>query len=201
VSIDEIFDSFQEIDVDASGKVSKRELERHLAGGDIQHTFVVVFKTADTGVTWVDGANDSVVIGTIEPGSPAFDDDDVVVGLALASVNGALLPPGGAHTLKKAWRALLSEAHITLEFYEPFIIAHDFAYTFDLEIDTSRKKHAHKKSPASGPEATLHVRWSSLWSKLNAWINLSSPRFGQVSESSSQKRQLVVVTVRISDIF
>ena len=82
-------------------------------------------------------------------------------------------------------------------FYEPFIIAHDFAYTFDLEIDTSRKKHAHKKSPASGPEATLHGRWSSLWSKLNAWINLSSPRFGQISESSSQKRQLIVVTVRI----
>ena len=81
--------------------------------------------------------------------------------------------------------------------YEPFIIAHDFAYTFDLEMDTSRKKHAHKKSPASGPEATLHGRWSSLWSKLNAWINLSSPRFGQISESSSQKRQLIVVTVRI----
>ena len=82
-------------------------------------------------------------------------------------------------------------------FYEPFIIAHDFAYTFDLEMDTSRKKHAHKKSPASGPEATLHGRWSSLWSKLNAWINLSSLRFGQISESSSQKRQLIVVTVRI----
>ena len=56
------------------------------------------------------------MIGTIEPGSPAFDDDDVVVGLALASVNGALLPPGGAHTLRKAWRALLPEAHITLDF-------------------------------------------------------------------------------------
>jgi Ca2+-binding EF-hand superfamily protein len=54
VSIDEIFDSFQEIDVDASGKVSKRELERYLAGGDIQHTFVVVFKTADIGCDWHD---------------------------------------------------------------------------------------------------------------------------------------------------
>ena len=34
-------------------QVSKRELERYLAGGDIQHTFVVVFKTADIGITWV----------------------------------------------------------------------------------------------------------------------------------------------------
>lgn len=82
-------------------------------------------------------------------------------------------------------------------FYEPFIIAHDFAYTFDLEIDTSRKKHGHKGSPAVGPEATLQVRWSSLWSKVMAWINVSTPRFGQISESSSLKRELVVVTVRI----
>mmetsp|Transcript_17077 Transcript_17077/g.50097 ORF Transcript_17077/g.50097 Transcript_17077/m.50097 type:complete len:124 (+) Transcript_17077:2001-2372(+) len=65
VSIDEIFDSFQEIDVDASGKVSKRELERYLAGGDIQHTFVVVFKTADIGITWVDGANGSVLFSAL----------------------------------------------------------------------------------------------------------------------------------------
>lgn len=82
-------------------------------------------------------------------------------------------------------------------FYEPFIIAHDFAYTFDLEIDTSRKKHGHKGSPAVGPEGTLQVRWSSLWSKVMAWINVSTPRFGQISESSSLKRELVVVTVRI----
>ena len=80
-------------------------------------------------------------------------------------------------------------------------ILKQLAITMQQRAAPSRKKHAHKKSPASGPEATLHVRWSSLWSKLNAWINLSSPRFGQVSESSSQKRQLVVVTVRISDIF
>ena len=43
-------------------QVSKRELERYLAGGDIQHTFVVVFKTADIGITWVDGANGSVLL-------------------------------------------------------------------------------------------------------------------------------------------
>lgn len=83
-------------------------------------------------------------------------------------------------------------------FYEPFIIAHDFAYTFDLEIDTSRKKHGHKGSPAVGPEATLQVRWSSLWSKVMAWINVSTPRFGQISESSSLKRELVVVTAKLN---
>ena len=61
VSIDEVFDHFQELDVDASGKVSKRELERYLAGDDIRHTFIVVFDTADAGITWDDGANSSVV--------------------------------------------------------------------------------------------------------------------------------------------
>jgi len=60
VSIDEVFDHFQQLDVDASGKVSKRELERFLAGDDIQHTFIVFFETADTGITWEDGGNGSV---------------------------------------------------------------------------------------------------------------------------------------------
>ena len=55
------------------------------------------------------------MIATIEPGSPASDDSDVIVGLAIASVNGAALPPGGAHVLKKAWRALLAEPRIALE--------------------------------------------------------------------------------------
>jgi len=60
ISIDEVFDHFQQIDVDASGKVSKRELERFLAGDDVQHTFLVVFETADTGISWNDGSNGSV---------------------------------------------------------------------------------------------------------------------------------------------
>ena len=46
-------------------QVSKRELERYLAGGDIQHTFVVVFKTADIGITWVGGANGSVLFSAL----------------------------------------------------------------------------------------------------------------------------------------
>ena len=57
-----------------------------------------------------------MVISAIEPGSPASDNSDVVVGLALASVNGAALPEGGAHILKRAWQALLLEPRILLEF-------------------------------------------------------------------------------------
>ncbi len=56
------------------------------------------------------------MISAIEPGSPASDNADVVIGLALESVNGAVLPEGGAYTLKKAWRALLMEPKILLEF-------------------------------------------------------------------------------------
>lgn len=56
-----------------------------------------------------------VVIAAIEPGSPASDDADVIVGLALATVNGAALLSGGARMLKKAWRALLAEPCISLE--------------------------------------------------------------------------------------
>lgn len=57
-----------------------------------------------------------VVISAVEPGSPASDNADIVVGLRLASVNGAALPDGGSHVLKKAWRGLLREPRITLEY-------------------------------------------------------------------------------------
>jgi len=56
-----------------------------------------------------------VVISMIEPGSPASDNGDIVVGLAIASVNGSALPPGGANMLRKVWRTLLAESHIALE--------------------------------------------------------------------------------------
>lgn len=207
VSIDEVFDSFQSIDVDASGKVSKRELERYLAGSDIRHTFIVVFETADTGITWDDGVNESVVIATIEPGSPASDNVDVVVGLAIASVNGSAIPMGGANMLRKAWRSLLAERHIAMEcglktedsteiicvsrFYEPFIIVHDFAHTLDLEINTSRKKHLQKGMSTQRINPRLESRWSKFLSKFH-----EGPSRNQRLESSSMTRQLQVVTVR-----
>lgn len=56
------------------------------------------------------------MISAVEPGSPASDNADIVVGLCLASVNGAILPDGGSHALKKAWRALLKEPRIALEY-------------------------------------------------------------------------------------
>mmetsp|Transcript_34473 Transcript_34473/g.106553 ORF Transcript_34473/g.106553 Transcript_34473/m.106553 type:complete len:137 (+) Transcript_34473:184-594(+) len=131
-SIDEVFDHFQLLDVDASGKVSKRELERFLAGNDILHTFIAIFDTPDTGISWDDGTNGDatercrskstsvlaetqVVISVIEPGSPAAENADILVGLALASVNGATLPEGGAQILKKVWRGLLKQRQIILE--------------------------------------------------------------------------------------
>ena len=55
------------------------------------------------------------MIAAIEPGSPASDNPDVVVGLAIASVNGSALPPGGAHVFKKAWRAVLGEPRLAVE--------------------------------------------------------------------------------------
>ena len=57
-----------------------------------------------------------IIVTAIEPGSPAAENEDIVVGLALASVNGAALPDGGVQMLKKAWRALLvSRQQIALE--------------------------------------------------------------------------------------
>ena len=55
------------------------------------------------------------MIAAIEPGSPASDNADVIVGLAVATVNGAALPSGGARVLKKAWRALLALPRISVE--------------------------------------------------------------------------------------
>jgi len=191
VSIDEVFDSFQEIDVDASGKVSKRELERYLAGSDIQHTFIVIFGTVDTGITWGDGADGSVVISMIEPGSPASDNGDIVVGLAIASVNGSALPPGGANMLRKVWRTLLAESHIALEFYEPFIIVHDFAHTLDLEVDTSRKKQVQKGRSTNGTSSKPPKHWSKFLSKLHQGSST------QRLDSSFTSRQLQVVTASL----
>lgn len=197
VSIDEVFDHFQELDVDASGKVSKRELERYLAGDDIQHTFIVVFDTADAGITWDDGANLSVVIAAIEPGSPASDNPDVVVGLAIASVNGSALPPGGAHMFKKAWRAVQGEPQLSVEFYEPYIIVHDFAYTLDLEIDTSRKKN-NKLTKTAASTSILRERWSHFWFGLHAWINTAISS-GEHIESHHRRQQLLIVTAKIGN--
>ena len=131
VSIDEVFDHFQLLDVDASGKVSKRELERFLAGSDVLHTFIATFDTTDVGISWDDGTKGcvspgvclckiqtfliKVVVASIEPGSPADENSDILIGLALASVNGAQLPEGGAQMLRKVWRGICEQRQITLE--------------------------------------------------------------------------------------
>jgi len=172
-------------------QVSKRELERYLAGSDIQHTFIVIFGTVDTGITWGDGADGSVVISMIEPGSPASDNGDIVVGLAIASVNGSALPPGGANMLRKVWRTLLAESHIALEFYEPFIIVHDFAHTLDLEVDTSRKKQVQKGRSTNGTSSKPPKHWSKFLSKLHQGSST------QRLDSSFTSRQLQVVTASL----
>lgn len=199
VSIDEVFDHFQLLDVDASGKVSKRELERFLAGSDILHTFVATFDTTDTGISWDDGTKGCVVVASIEPGSPADENSDILIGLALASVNGAQLPEGGAQMLRKVWRGLCEQRQITLEFYEPFVVVHDFAHTLDLEMDTSRKKQIPRvtssgarldRSPQSPISAFILTNLDKLFRPTHGMGN-------GVDKPSSIREHLVVVTVRI----
>ncbi|KAJ1461262.1 hypothetical protein M885DRAFT_584779 [Pelagophyceae sp. CCMP2097] len=134
-TVDEIFEVYSQLDVDASGRVSCRELERFLAGDDLHHTFIVEFSTADIGITWKDGLDGSVVVSTIERGSPAHDAEDVIPGLALARVDGAFPPEGGAAALTKGWPQLVGlRGKTRIEFYEPFCITHEFAKDLDFEV-------------------------------------------------------------------
>lgn len=143
-----LFETFMQLDLDASGRVSKRELGRYLAGADLRHAFEVSFRTADTGISWGDGDGGGVVITAIEAGSPAAEHPDVVVGLRLARVNGTEAP-AGAKAVRRLWRQFAVHETTVLEFYEPFLVTHDFANCLDVEVAQNAAKDTAKDSKTS----------------------------------------------------
>ena len=149
IGTEELFEQFMQLDVDASGKISRRELGRYLVGDDLRHRFEVVFDTADTGISWAE-ALEGVAVGAIEEGSPAFDHPDCQVGLAVSRVNGEALAAGTtARTFRLAWQSNFHvHDRIVVEFFEPILIAHEFAKTLDIEIDESKvaRKRRRKSS-------------------------------------------------------
>ena len=81
------YETFAVLDVDASGRISLRELQKYLAG-DADYFSDVVFQDRDVGIEFESPSANSIRVKKVENLSPASDNPDVAVGLQLISFNG-----------------------------------------------------------------------------------------------------------------
>lgn len=182
---DALFERFMQMDVDACGRVSRRELARFLVLSDLSHSFVVDFSTADTGITWGDDSAGSVSIASIEPGSPADDQPDVLVGLKLVSANGLRPPSEGAKGVRRMWRQFGVHEHMSLEFFEPWLITNDFMNSLDIEID----------DPTGGSESKDHGLGTSLFGNPLPFLRRKASNASVTTMSTSEG--LLIITAKL----
>jgi hypothetical protein len=132
----EAYKVFCIMDVDNSGCITIRELQRLLMG-QFTKFMHLDFPHPDTGIIWGLDHENCVVIKDIEPLSPASKRLDILVGMRLKQVNSEPLPKGNKVGLKILHKELIRTGHgpVHFEFYEPFYLITKFTTHLDLEVD------------------------------------------------------------------
>lgn len=118
----EAYKLFCIMDVDNSGLVSLRELERVLMG-DTLRTIVVEFDHPDSGIIWNLDADECVAIQRIETSSPASRKSELINGLRLLRVNQTPMQLYQSHSLEVLHKELIKvhDDYVDYEFIEPLV--------------------------------------------------------------------------------
>ena len=146
------YEAFSVLDVDASGRISLRELQRYLAG-DAEYFHDIVFQDADVGIKFEAYGPGLVKVLEIESYSPASKHPDLAVGLKLLTFNGDKptidhlpkfkewdAPKKNVETLR--WlehlvKVASKDTPYTYKFLEPKYIFNPFNNKIDIEVEKS----------------------------------------------------------------
>jgi hypothetical protein len=124
------------MDIDNSGSVSLRELNRVLMG-DVEQFISCEFSHPDTGILWEMDDENCVTIASIENNSPASKFPFLIPKMKLAKINNTIIPQNNEKSLQQVYTELLKlrNGSATLEFLEPALIINKFCCWIDIEVD------------------------------------------------------------------
>lgn len=132
----EAYKVFSIMDVDNSGCITIRELQRLLMG-QFSKTMPLDFDHPDSGIVWGLDKKNNVIVQSIEKESPASKHFDIIPGFKLKKVNSVLLTQENKVGLKELHKELIRSGHgaIHYEFFEPFFLISKFTVSIDVEVD------------------------------------------------------------------
>ena len=123
------------MDVDRSGLVSLRELQRVLCG-DTFRTLDAEFDHPDVGIAWSLDSDNCVCISQIEKYSPAAANRNLINGLRLYSINDVKLKMFQKKSLEKLQHEMIKihDDPVTLKFVEPLYIITKMTCSLDVQV-------------------------------------------------------------------
>ena len=129
---------FSMIDLDGSGYVTLREIERILTGGERDRLLTETFLDGDTGIVFGLDEQNCPIIERIDDHSPANDLPALLPGLRIRNVCGTDIPQNDRSSLNVITKVLLKESGknpIVISFQEPLLVINKYSYCLDIDID------------------------------------------------------------------